>query len=293
MGVLFFPWLRLLPAQFGKVTQSYWVPLPSVVTFVQTAIVFGFWTDNQAASPLLAAAMLAGSLLILSLVAHQLLRGKKDWTSSLGLCLMVLLMPVVVLVLVSIFLKPVYIIRALMPSQIAFLILAAWMAVRLPRPIQIVSAGLLGLILAAAIAAHYRYQGFPRAPWDQVEAYLQQNAQPEDLVLHDNKLTYFPMAVLSPRLEQDYLPDLAGIGSDTLAPATQRVLGQLALEPDQPIAPHERIWFLIFERTREDYRQAGFVDDPYWLLLAENHAPQPPIRFADLELVLFVQEEGE
>jgi hypothetical protein len=230
-------------------------------------LAFGFWADNQAASPALATAMLGGAVLIVLLFAHELLHRRREFDVRVGLLVTMTLAPIVALAVVSTVWRPVYIIRGLMPAQIAFLMLTAWAAMKLPRVVQIGVSVLLGAILIAALLAHYVYADFPRARWDAIAEYLGENALANDVIVHDNKLTFFPMHVVAPDLDQEYLPDVSGIGSDTLALPTQRVLGLLAAPVEQAIADHERVWLVIFNRTRDDYRAAGFEDDPNWVAL--------------------------
>jgi uncharacterized membrane protein len=290
MSALFSPWLSLLPSQFGKIAQAYWIAPPTAVTFVQTLMAFGFWTDNQAAPLPLAAVMLAGSILILALIAHVLVHRRREFDARLGLLLTLFVVPIAVLALVSYALKPVYIIRGLLPSQIAFLMLAAWAAARLPRVVQIGSGALLGPILLFALASHYTYTGFPRARWDDIAAYLRANAVAGDAIVHDNKLTFFPMRVIDPQLDQVYLPDVTGIGSDTLARPTQEALDLAATEIDA-VSGRNRVWLVIFARTRDDYRAAGFADDPNWVALDAAFAVDSRRAFGDLEVVLWTKDK--
>jgi len=191
---------------------------------------------------------------------------------------------------VSYALKPVYVIRGLMPAQIAFLLLAAWASSKLPRVVRTGAGALLGAVLIVALISHYGYAGFPRAPWPEVAAYLRANAVEGDAILHDSKLTFFPMHVVDPELPQAYLSDVAGIGSDTLAPATQRALGLVAVDVEDAIADRDRAWLVIFSRTRGDYRAAGFDDDPNWATLEARFDAVDQRSFGEVEVYLFERE---
>ncbi|HKZ86016.1 MAG TPA: glycosyltransferase family 39 protein [Anaerolineae bacterium] len=287
MGALFSPWLVQLPAQFGKIAQSYWITPPTMVTFVQTLMVFGLWTDNQAAAPRLAVAILGGSLLILALILHELVHRRRELDTRVGLIVTMFVVPILVLAAVSYAVKPVYIIRGLLPSQISFLLLAAWAASRLPRAVKIGAGVLLGAIWIAVLAAHYAYAGFPRAPWGDVATYLRANTMAGDAIVHDNKLTFFPMRIADATLDQVYLPDVAGIGSDTLALATQRALGLPATSVENAIADRDRVWLILFARTRDDYRAAGFEDDPNWTAIDAQFDAVAKQSFADVDVYLF------
>ncbi|HLF28660.1 MAG TPA: glycosyltransferase family 39 protein [Anaerolineae bacterium] len=290
MGALFSPWLSQLPAQFSRIAQAYWVPPPTGATFVQTLIAFGFWTDNQAAPPLLAAALLAGSILLVALIAHELVQRRREFDARVGLLVTLLFVPILVLVVISYALKPIYLIRGLMPSQLAFLLLAAWATAKLPRVVQVGSAALLGAILFFALVAHYTYTDFPRALWDAITAYLRSNAIAGDAIVHDNKLSFFPMHVVDPDLPQVYLPDVTGIGSDTLAPATQQALGLPATPSAEALANRGRVWLVIFSRARDDYRAAGFDDDPNWTAIAARYDMLEREVYGAVEVILWMRD---
>lgn len=291
MAAGFLPWLQMLPAQFSKITQSYWITPPTMVTYVQTMFAFGFWTDNQSAPLALVTAMLTGSLLIIALIAHELIHRRHEVNVRPGLLLMMTLWPIVVLAVVSYVVRPVYIIRGLIPAQTAFLMLAAWAAAKLPRVVQIGAGTLLGAILIFALLTHYAYDSFPRARWDDVASYLRSHALAGDAIVHDNKLTFFPMALVDPDLDQGYLRDVSGIGSDTLALPTQRVLGLLAIDVEEIMANEERIWLVIYSRARDDYRAAGFADDPNWLALESRFEVIEQMSFDPVEVFLFARSE--
>ncbi len=76
-----------------------------------------------------------------------------------------------------------------------------------------------GFVLAACIALPYQYSfnEFPRSPFDQASTFLEQNIQPGDIVVHDDKLSYFPCLYFSRSLPQTFLPDAPGSSNDTLA----------------------------------------------------------------------------
>jgi uncharacterized membrane protein len=284
------PWLTRLLAQIDQIAQAYRLPPPTAVTFTQTLIAFGFWTDNQGAPLPLAAAMLAGSIFIVALIALEVARARRLLDARVGLLLTVFVVPIFLVALASYAIKPIYIIRGLIPSQIAFLLLAAWAASRMPRAARIGSVALLGAILVAAWSAHYAYNGFPRAPWSEVAAYLHENAAPDDAVIHDNRLTFVPMRAVEPGLAQVYVPDVIGVGVDVLPPAMQQALGIPATPLDKATIGRERAWLVLFSRTRDDYRAAGFLDDPVWVAIEEHFDVAAKRSFQDVDVYLFTRE---
>ena len=72
MAALWSPWLALVPSQFGKIEQAYWVTRPDLKTLVQTLIVFSFDFENAIFPRGLIAPALFGAVLLLVVVIVQL-----------------------------------------------------------------------------------------------------------------------------------------------------------------------------------------------------------------------------
>lgn len=64
---------------------------------------------------------------------------------------------------------------------------------------------------------------FPR-----VVAHLEERLQPGDVIIHDNKLTFFPAYYFNRDLPQKFLADPELSSSDTLAAQTQETPGLMA-----------------------------------------------------------------
>ena len=282
---LFAPWLAVVPSQFGKIEQAYWVQQPGLVELIQTALIFHFGYDNQALPRWLLPPALFFSLLIPAIIALELIRQRRlqrrgdaagliptAFPASYSLLLALILAPILLTFLVS-QIRPVYVVRALLPSALMYYALVAGVLVVGPAP-RPVKWGILvpsGLIVAASLLNHYSYAQFPLPPFGEVAAYLRYEAQPGDVVVHSNKLTFFPTHYYDRALPQVFLADEPGSPSDTLAYPTQQALGLFAT-PDIATAArgHDRVWFVIFRRAIDEYRAAGQADHPQraWL---ENH----------------------
>jgi hypothetical protein len=98
---------------------------------------------------------------------------------------------------------------------------------------------------------------------------LRARLQPQDLILHSNKLTFLPSLYFDRDLQQTFLADPAGGGTDTLAPATQAVLGvQAAANLRLATAGRGRVWFIIFRQSIAEYEAGG--DRPPELAFLES-----------------------
>jgi hypothetical protein len=120
-----------------------------------------------------------------------------------------------------------------------------------------------------------------------VVAFLQGRVRAGDVVLHDNKLSYFPMHYYGPDLPQVFLPDEPGSHNDTLAPATQNAMGIRpvgGLEEATEGAP--RIWFVLFTRALEEWEDRGPAH-PVVSRLEETWRAVDHVTVNDLEVKLF------
>lgn len=273
--LLYLPWLLVTPGQLARLQAGYWIERPGpdrlltgLISYVTNLPLPGIWLPVG----------LSISLLVTAIAAWQTLRAVylartgdcPDETLSKSLWLVwMAFVPMLLLFLLSQW-QPVWIERALLPSGLFFLLWLAWAFTKtsMPTLARWVGLGLLAAGMLTGLGVHLTYTGFPYAPFTQVGEAIQERVQVGDLVLHSNKLSALPVVYTTPGLRQSYLADPAGSRADTLAPATQRVLG-LPAEPELESAVGEakRVWFISFTRELEEYQQAGFAQHPHleWL----------------------------
>jgi hypothetical protein len=302
---LFAPWLAIVPSQFGKIQQSYWVPQPGLAQVVQTILIFHFAYDNQSLPGWLLPPALFFSLMVMAVVSLELVRAKRQRSNvkrqtlnvehrnsdpllpnSYSLLLFLVLTPPILTFVVSQF-RPVFVVRALLPSALAYYILVAGVLVAgaVPKPVKW---GLLvpsAVLVALSLVNHYTYAQFPRSPFDRAAAFLHSAYQPADIIVHSNKLTFFPTYYYDRTLPQAFIADEPGSPSDSLAYPTQQALGLFAT-PDMATATrgHERVWFVIFRRAVDEYRAAGYPDHPQRVWLEQHYKLISVTSFNDLDV---------
>jgi uncharacterized membrane protein len=288
---LFAPWLAIVPSQFGKIQQSYWVPQPGPAQIVQTLLIFHFAYDNQSLPGWLLPPALFFSLMIMAVVTLELVRAKRQNSNPLlptpySLLLFLALAPPILTFVVSQF-RPVFVVRALLPSALAYYVLmaGALVAGAVPKPVKW---GLLlpsAAVVALSLMNHYNYAQFPRSPFDQAASFLRSHYQPADVIVHSNKLTFFPSYYYDRSLPQTFVADEPGSPSDSLAYPTQQALGLFAI-PDIAAATqgHERVWFVIFRRAIDEYRAAGYADHPQRIWLEQHYKLVSVTSFNDLDV---------
>ena len=291
MFVLWLPWLVLIPGQFAKVEQAYWVPTPSWVTLVQTLLVFGFGFDNASIPAALLPVLLFGALLALVLIVYRVFKECQAiaWREKNGAWTLFVLamafLPIVLLYALSLW-RPVYIIRALLPAFICYAILVAWAVVGLPKPVAVGVAALLGAIVIATWPNYYWYNSFPRSPFQEAELWLESHTQSADAIVHDNKLSFFPMHYYGNGLSETFVADPAGAGSDTLALPTQQALGLYATSLPAATAGKSRIWFVILQNAETEAADRGQLQSNLaWMDKAFYRVSVQ--RFNDLDVYLY------
>jgi len=287
--LLYLPWLIHLPAQFAKVDQAYWIDKPGLYRLFTLLLYF---VTNL---PLPNSWLIVGLFIALFTVATALWQTvhaarQKQADIQPGLWMLYLTFAPPILLFVFSRWKPVYLERALLPSGAIFCIWLAWALTqtKLPRSIQLVTTMLLLAGFGMGIYEHLTYMGFPYGPYKAMTADLQIRQQPGDVIIHSSKLSLLPSVYYDRSLVQTYVGDLPGSNIDTLAPATQQVLGLEAKADIESAAGNaDRVWFIIFDESNREYVQAGYSMHPQlvWLM---NHYSQVEVQnWDDLHVYLF------
>ncbi|MBI2864830.1 MAG: glycosyltransferase family 39 protein [Chloroflexi bacterium] len=290
IAVLFLPWLFYLPGQLAKVTRAFWTQTPGVAEVVRSIVVFTF--NLPSPTPWSFPILLAVSLLLSALVVYSI--GKavrpagREFQALLFFATVCFSAPIVLAVLVSL-VRPIYVERVLIAPSILYLILLAWAAERL-RPRFMAPVLLVPVILVSAwsLLAYYQYDGFPRVAFPRVVDSLKDSVQAGDVIVHDNKLTFFPAYYLRRDLPQRFLPDPDWSMNDTLAGQTQDALGLRASALAEAVEGKSRVWFVVFEKSLTEAREQGRANENVeWLDSRLQLASKQS--FGDLSVYLYTR----
>lgn len=288
--VLWLPWFLNLRSQLAKLQQAYWVTQPTPLTLLQTAIVYHTGEEMLEAGVFLPLALFAAIILPLMLV-HQLFKLQQEADGRRGGWLTALAFGTPVLLFVFSFYQPIYIQRALLPAGLMYATGLGWLLSppvnterMIPLPIRVVLSGLVVAVAATGLWVHYTFAQFPRPNFPAAIAYLRENIRPGDLILHSNKLTFFPMYYYDRTLPQSFLADPPGSGSDTLALPTQEVLGLYATPDVAAVGEANRVWLVIFERAIREYEPESH---PHLVWLEENYREVRTQKIDDLVIYKF------
>ncbi len=284
--IVYLPWLTYLPGQLDKVARAFWIPVPGLTELVRTAIVFHFHLPLPPASLGVAAFLSLLLILLTGYEARRRWRAEPAIRASLLALAALAVVPIALMFLVS-QVRPIYVERALLTSSAAYyLLLAAALAW---LPVRRLAFGLSIALCAGVVLANlhqYRYQEFPRSPLYEVGSYLAQETGPADYVLHDNKLSFFPVHFFQPTIPQGYIADPPGSPNDTLAPGTQDALGLWPTTPEEAVKGHKRLWLVLFQRALRESEQAG-TPLPSKLWLEQHYPEEARVTIGDVELYLY------
>ncbi len=285
---LWLPWFLNLPGQFAKLRQAYWVTRPNFVTLLQTALVYQAGEELVAARTLLPLALFTAVVLPVFL-GWQALKRRRETSAQGALWLTALAVGTPLLLFLASLYQPVYIQRALLPAALMYCIALGWLfaEAQMPGLIRGLLGGLLAVTAIGGLGAHYTFAQFPRPDFQAAAAFLQQNAAPDDVILHSNKLSFFPMHYYDRTLPQTFLADRPGSGSDTLALPTQKVLGFFAVnEIESATQGSGRVWLIVFDRAIEEVAPEPH---PHLAWLEAHYAQKSVWRVDDLAVYEFVR----
>ncbi len=249
--LLYLPWLLQLPAQLAKIQNAYWVERPTLVNVFTTLL--SYVTNLPVDGTWILLAMLV-TLVVTTFGAYQTILAIKNKRPGArrGLWLAYLAFAPAALMFIVSQWRPVYIERALLPSGVMFWLWLAWAltATGLPGFLRFLNVGLLGAGIALGLVTHLTYADFPYGPYNAIDASLRSRFEAGDVILHSSKLSVLPAIYYDRALEQGFIADPPGSNVDTLAPATQQVLGIRAADSLEAATAHaQRVWFVIFEKS--------------------------------------------
>jgi len=189
--------------------------------------------------------------------------------------------------------RPVYIERALIASGTIFSIWLAWVLTKtnLSSTARYSLSGLLIASFLLGIYQHVTYRDFPYGPFKELDRSLRERGKTGDVIIHSNKLTFLPAIYYDRDLSQTFIGDVPGSKVDSLAPSTQEVLGVQGQPNIQAATGNaERVWYIIYERSLDEYRARGHSTYPDIEYLTSQYSLELQETWDDLQVYLFSRE---
>lgn len=279
------PWLLYVPGQVAKIQAAWWQGRPGLVEWVQIPVM---WVTGL---PLQGTWLALGVFLGLETLALVSFIWARNRTSEDGIDFLAFIcggLPLA-LFIVSYLLKPIFIPRAFIVAHGAFLGLSGWaIAHQWERGVGklILGGFLFGAVIGLPTQAFF--DQFPRSPFQQAAVDLSAEIGSGDVVVHDNKLSYFPFRFYAPSLHQEFIGDIPGSGNDTFAPGSQAAMG-IFPKPDleSAIGNSRKVYFVVFTQTIREYQDLGEAEHPSLLWLRGQFRQVTHRFYNDLEVYAF------
>ncbi len=279
IGVLAIPWLWMIPGQVEKIQRAFWTPRPGLIEILQALILF------NASLPLPGWQMAAAaviSLQITALLVLELARSKGEGAER-GFLIAACLTPPVLMFLVSYVMRPIFVTRGFLISSLIYCGLCGWVIARgWPKGASVVLVGLAGAAALISLPYQMTYTSFPRSPYREATVWLREHVPAGAVIVHDNKLSFFPSRVYDAALPQKFLGDEPGSHNDTLAYPTQAAMElfpQASMET--AVGGADDVFYVTFALVEAEYQTAG-IRHPSLVWLDERYREVEQIRFNDL-----------
>jgi uncharacterized membrane protein len=288
IGVAFIPWLFFVPNQIAKIQQAFWTPRPGIVEVLQAIVML------SANLPLAGIWFYVGAILsiqVFVIVMIELVRNKNGLLTDQLLLVLLAFVPPILLFIVSYIMRPVFVARGFLASTVIYDGIAGIVIARsTPKGVGYLLLGAAVLATGVTFPYQYTFSEFPRSPYQSMVSSLQESMSAGSLVLHDNKLSFFPSYYYAPQLEQAFLPDVPGSSNDTFAPATQAAIGLYpAKDVQKATLGKDNVYFVVYQETLDEYAQQGTSDPALdWLSASFNAAGTT--KFNDLVVYHFLKQ---
>jgi hypothetical protein len=120
---------------------------------------------------------------------------------------------------------------------------------------------------------------------------LRQRIEPQDVIVHSNKLSMLPAILFDRELSQSFIGDQPGSGTDTLASATQHVLGIRAETDIQSATKNaKRVWYIVYRRAIHEYKAGGYPTHPDIEYLDSQYSLESEENWDGLRVLLYTRE---
>jgi hypothetical protein len=113
----------------------------------------------------------------------------------------------------------------------------------------------------------------------------------QDVIVHSNKLSVLPAIFFDRNLPQLFIGDPPGSPSDTLAPATQQILGIQAEKDIQIATVHaQRVWYIVYQRSLVEFQEGESLAHPDLVYLDSQFQLHSQENWDGLQVFLYSRE---
>ncbi len=273
MAIAFIPWLVFLPGQIDKIQAAFWTPKPGIVQIIQAALTMLATLPLTQTGIYVCAVLIAFVLVIF--IRNFKVSNLRNPSHLMVSCLVVI--PPILLFVASWFMRPIFVPRAFIVSGLLFYVLIG-MTLAGREYISdrenadhylrngsnsLSKIGLVVFVIISGISLPYQYtyHSFPRSDFSQMMHIAGDGCKENCVVVHDNKLSYFPSLIYDETTPQNFIKDEPGSHNDTLAYNTQQAMDIYAISDIQSAVGDESdIRFVVFSTTLQEYLEMGVMN---------------------------------
>jgi len=243
------PWLFYLPQQIEKVQNAFWTAKPGIIDIVQGLMtLFSFLPMPT---------LITGFSLVVIFQSFIFITWNIIKTKSklpFAIFLIFLFIPTLLFV-ISYIVQPVFVPRIfILSSAWFFILLAHFITTQWNSHIGKINLGLFILMSVLSLPYYYQFNSFPRSPYKELAHFLH-GIEGDNIIVHDNKLSFFPVMFYDETDNSFYLKDRDGSPNDTLAVKSQEALGYLASGSINEFMNEENVVFITFQETINEYNE--------------------------------------
>lgn len=270
--LLFLPWAFYLPQQIAKVQNAFWTPIPGVADIIQSfLLLFAF-------APLPSIWMMVILVLIFQILVLFLFWVIRNKDRKLIVILASAAELPILLFIISILFQPVFVPRIFIFSALlSFGCLGVYIARSWDNGIGKIVLATAVVVSVISLPFYYSFKSFPRSDFSSVSKYLKDVNTSNSLILHDNKLSFFPVLVYAPDFNQEYISDVPDSENDTLALESQIALGYLAINEIKELPLLDELYFIDFEIVEREYQNLG-TEDPNLVYLRKIYGNEKRVK---------------
>jgi len=245
------PWFFYLPQQLTKIQNAFWTQKPGFIDIIQSILtLFSFLPLPT----IVLAIVLIIVIQCIILVVIHVFRSKIEIQK---LFFILFLIPPIILFIISYLIKPVFVPRIMILCTVFFFILfGKFCAINISKPNGKISLFLFIFVNIVSLPYFYNFQSFPRSSFHELASFVNK-MDPNLVVIHDNKLSFFPVMFYEERNNSFYLEDEAGSPNDTLAIKSQEMMGFLASKKIDQFIDLDSLVFIVFQQTVDEYLEVN------------------------------------
>lgn len=249
---LFLPWLFFLPQQIEKIQRAFWTQPPGISEILQSFMsLFAFLP-----MPIFEIGIVLIFLLQIFIIVFMWFFKTKN--GNFGFLIYFFLLPPIILFVLSYLIQPLFIPRVFILSAAWFFVLFGKYYDSSKNSFRKINLLFFIIISAVSLINFYRFNSFPRSEYKKLSQYLENEIKPENLIIHDNKLSFFPTIFYKESDNQVYIEDIPGSPNDTLATPSQKALGFMAVPSIEEYLEQKNVTYVVFQQTLNEYENLGF-----------------------------------